>query len=194
MVHNSQLKPIDQSIQSHFWQQLSCVWVTTDRVWIGNWIYWIITDHTLRFLSLLYIHRLSPGNGFQRCSFLSFRVHVLTGQRLSHNSFPGWWVLEPSPLRLTKRDCFFSWSLTVIVLIKHPLSQEDGVVSYEFAWPLSSVHITHITCYWKFFLLYYIHVLCQYRLCEADHAILLILRYNKSFSHLNSRKLDHRQV
>jgi hypothetical protein len=23
----------------HFWHQLSHVWVTTDGVWIGNWIY-----------------------------------------------------------------------------------------------------------------------------------------------------------
>jgi hypothetical protein len=52
----------------------------------------IANSHTLQFitalislLSLLYLHRLSPGNGFQRCSFLSFCVHVLTGRRLSHN-------------------------------------------------------------------------------------------------------------
>jgi hypothetical protein len=24
---------------------LSCVWVTIDGVWIGNWIYWPLTDH-----------------------------------------------------------------------------------------------------------------------------------------------------
>jgi hypothetical protein len=36
-------------------------------------------------LSLLYLHRLSPSNGFQRRGFLSFRVHVLTGRQLSHN-------------------------------------------------------------------------------------------------------------
>jgi hypothetical protein len=26
----------------------------------------------------------------------------------------------------------------------------DGFVSYEYAWPLSSVRITHIACYWNF--------------------------------------------
>jgi hypothetical protein len=35
---------------------------------------------------MLYLHRLSPGNGVQRCSFFSFRAHVRTDRRLSHNS------------------------------------------------------------------------------------------------------------
>jgi hypothetical protein len=37
---------------------------------------------------------------------------------------------------------------------------------------LPSVHISHIACYWKLFLLHYIKVICQYRLCKADHACL----------------------
>jgi hypothetical protein len=36
-------------------------------------------------LRKLYLHRLSPGNGFQSCSFLCFRVHALSVQRLSHS-------------------------------------------------------------------------------------------------------------
>jgi hypothetical protein len=36
-------------------------------------------------LNQLYLHRLSLGNSFQRCNFLSFRVHVLSARRLSHN-------------------------------------------------------------------------------------------------------------
>jgi hypothetical protein len=42
--------------------------------------------HALRLLSLLYLHRLSAGNGFQRRSFLSFRFHVHTDRRLSHKA------------------------------------------------------------------------------------------------------------
>jgi hypothetical protein len=38
---------------------------------------------------------------------------------------------------------------------------------------LSSVHIAHIACYWKFFLLQYIQVICQYRFCKGDHAYLI---------------------
>jgi hypothetical protein len=42
-----------------------------------------LQQHVQILLSLLYLHRLPPGNGLQRCSFLSFRVHVLTGRRFS---------------------------------------------------------------------------------------------------------------
>jgi hypothetical protein len=89
---------------------LSRVWVIIRGIWIDNWIYWSFKDHKLQvtialslihaiynslhhaliLLILLYFHRLSPGNGFQRRSFLSFRVHVLTGRWLSHNSFLVW--------------------------------------------------------------------------------------------------------
>jgi hypothetical protein len=61
---------------------LSQVWVITDGVWIGNWIYWTLTDHNysvitnshtlssslqhvLSLLSLLCLHQLVPGSGFQ---------------------------------------------------------------------------------------------------------------------------------
>jgi hypothetical protein len=39
----------------------------------------------------------------------------------------------------------------------------------------SSVRIEHIACYWKFLLLNYTQVLCQFRLCKADHAYLTYL-------------------
>jgi hypothetical protein len=58
---------------------------------------------------------------------------------------------------------------------------------------LSSVHFAHTACYWKFFLLHYIQVLCQYRLCKADHAYLTYLMLQRQLSHSNGRKLDHRQ-
>jgi hypothetical protein len=62
---------------------MSRVWVTIDGVWFDNWIYWILKivttsnisaivnslHHALSLLSLLYLHRLSPDNGFQRRSF-----------------------------------------------------------------------------------------------------------------------------
>jgi hypothetical protein len=36
--------------------------------------------------------------------------------------------------------------------------------------------------------------LCQYRLCKADHVYLTYLILQWQLSHLNGRKLDHRQV
>jgi hypothetical protein len=40
----------------------------------------------------------------------------------------------------------------------------------------------------------YIQVLCQYRLCKADHAYLTCLMLQRQLSHMNRRKLDRRQV
>jgi hypothetical protein len=57
-----------------------------------------------------------------------------------------------------------------------------------------NVRIAHIACYWKFFLLHYTQVLCQYRLCKADHAYLTYLMLQRQLIHLNGLKLDHRQV
>jgi hypothetical protein len=54
--------------------------------------------------------------------------------------------------------------------------------------------IAHMVCYWKFFLLHYIQVFCQYRHCKADHAYLTYLMLQGQLSHLNGRKLHHRQV
>jgi hypothetical protein len=57
----------------------------------------------------------------------------------------------------------------------HLLWREDGFVSYECAWLLSSVRIAHTACYWKFFLLHYTQALCQYRLYRAAHTYLTYL-------------------
>jgi hypothetical protein len=43
-------------------------------------------------------------------------------------------------------------------------------------------------------LLHYAQVLCQYRLCSADHAYLTYLTLQRQLSHLNGRKLGRRQV
>jgi hypothetical protein len=40
--------------------------------------------------------------------------------------------------------------------------------------------------------MHYIQVLCQSRLCKADHVYLTYLML--MFSHLNGRKIDHRQI
>jgi hypothetical protein len=44
------------------------------------------------------------------------------------------------------------------------------------------MYISHITCYWKFFLLHYTPVLCQYRLCRADHAYPTYLMLQRQLS------------
>jgi hypothetical protein len=38
-------------------------------------------QHALSLLSLLYLRRLSPGNGLQRLKFLSVRVYAVTDRR-----------------------------------------------------------------------------------------------------------------
>jgi hypothetical protein len=58
----------------------------------------------------------------------------------------------------------------------------------------SSVHITHTACYWQFFLLHYIEVLCQCRLCKVHQAYLTYLMLQQQLSLLNGCKLDSRQV
>jgi hypothetical protein len=40
---------------------------------------------------------------------------------------------------------------------------------------LCQVYISHITCYWKFFLVHYVQVLCQSMLCKADHVYITCL-------------------
>jgi hypothetical protein len=57
---------------------------------------------------------------------------------------------------------------------------------------LSSVRIARMACYWKFYLLHCEQVLCQSRLCSADHAYFTYLMLQRQFSHLNDHKLDHR--
>jgi hypothetical protein len=66
---------------------LSCVWVTVDGVWNGNWIYWTLTDPwlqviiTISLIHTLYSSQEHPlkssqsavsGNSFQCCRSLNF--------------------------------------------------------------------------------------------------------------------------
>jgi hypothetical protein len=53
----------------------------------------------------------------------------------------------------------------------------------------SSALIAHVARYWKFFLLYYMQVPCQYRLRRADHVYLTYLMLQRQFRHLS-----HHQV
>jgi hypothetical protein len=110
---------------------------------------------------------------------------LLHDWRFTANQF----VFAPSPLRLTTRDCF-NRTFAVIVL-----SDEKMGLSVMNILALSpSVHFAHIACYWKFLLLHYTQVLCQSRLCKGDHAYLPYLILQRQLSHLNGRKLSHRQI
>jgi hypothetical protein len=84
-------------------------------------------------------------------------------------------------------------TLAVLVLMKHPLWREDGFCLLLICLAFRQVYISHIfRVTEKCLLLHYTQVLCQYRLCRADHTYLtyLMLLLNR----LNGRKLDHRQV
>jgi hypothetical protein len=67
--------------------------------------------------------------------------------------------LGAEPLEAHYKSYFCNWTFAVIVLVWHPLWREDGSVSYEYAWPLSSVRMVHTAYYWKFSLLHYIQIL-----------------------------------
>jgi hypothetical protein len=58
------------------------------------------------------------------------------------------------------------------------------------------VYISHIYRHVteKFLPLLYAQVLCQYRLCRAEHAYLTYLMLQRLISHFNGCKLDHLQV
>jgi hypothetical protein len=60
---------------------------------------------------------------------------------------------------------------------------------------LSSILCTaHVACYWKFFLLHYIKVLCQYRLRKADNTYLMYIMPQRQLSPLNGHRLHQLQV
>jgi hypothetical protein len=100
--------------------------------------------------------------------------------------------LGRKPLEI--HDFFFNWTLAVIALRNILSDEKMGLSLMNMLGLFSSVRIAHIACYWKFFLVHYIQVLCQSRLCIADHAYLSILRYNGRLITWNGPKFDHRQI
>jgi hypothetical protein len=84
---------------------------------------------------------------------------------------------------------------TILILSSHP--HLDGLHFYVYASSSGAKDFFLICLAFvikKFFLLHYIQVLCQSRLCKADHDHLTYLMLQRQLSHLNGRKLDHRQV
>jgi hypothetical protein len=59
---------------------------------------------------------------------------------------------------------------------------------------LSSVRILHIAWYWKFFLVHYIQVLRQYRLCNTERAYITYFMLQWHLSYLNGPKLNSTRV
>jgi hypothetical protein len=95
--------------------------------------------------------------------------------------------LEPHDQRLFSTEPLRSYPLC------NNLSDEKMGLSLMYVLGLSSsVRIAHRACYWKFLLLHCIHVLCQSRLCKADHGYLMLPQ--RQLSHLNGRKFNHRQI
>jgi hypothetical protein len=119
---------------------------------------WLVTlAHLSRLQLCLHPHRESE---------------LLYDWRFTANHF----VLASSPMRLTTRDFFF-FNLNPCDHSPYvTLSDEKMRLSVMNMLGLSSsVLIAYITCYWKFFFLHYIQVLCQYRLYKAVHACLTYL-------------------
>jgi hypothetical protein len=91
--------------------------LSIEWVWIGNCIYWTLSQlevtialslihtlcsslqHVLSLLSLLCLHQSLSGNGFRHHRSLNFRVHILTGRRMSHN-----WLNSGLVMLITRRQ------------------------------------------------------------------------------------------
>jgi hypothetical protein len=106
-------------------------------------------------------------NSLLQPSNSKWKSYLLYAWRFIANQF----FLATSPLRLTRKEFFFNWTLAVIVLC-NILSDEKMCLSLIYMLGFSSsVRIEHMACCRKFVLLHYIlvQVLCQHRLFKADH-------------------------
>jgi hypothetical protein len=150
--------------------------------------------HVLSLLSLLLSSPVVAWWWIPTVSSASMPMFLLAGDCLTTNSYSSvisrlfsikskskllydWWftvnqfVLASSHLRLTTRDLFSQLNLCSDSRLCNILSDKKMNLSLvNILGPSSSVHFAHIACYWTFFLLHYTQVLCQYRLCRADHA------------------------
>jgi hypothetical protein len=162
-----------------------------------------------------YIHQeqggtiIPPGTGFP-----FRRLLQLAGLRWRYSTPPPHWLLQSSKFKVTLRLGVYrqsvclgvkprethdqnpppNWIFAILVLTYHPLWREDGFVCYEYAWPFVKCTFRTYSMLLKFFCFCTTHKSCQYRLCRTDHAYLTYLMLQRLPSHLNGRKLDHRQV
>jgi hypothetical protein len=143
----------------------------------------ILQLHMLRF----YLHSLSCRTLLNSLS--KSKAKLLCTWQFTTNQF----VLVSGPLSLMTR-VFFPPHLNPCG--HSPLWWEDGFVFYEYAWPF----VKCMYCPYSMlpeilpFALCTSPLSCQYRLCRANNAYLRYFMLQRRFSHLNGRKLDHRQV
>jgi hypothetical protein len=86
MVHNLQINPIDQLIQSRFWHQFS----QSDYKWVSNWWPDLLDSLTERLTTLHFTH-----------THTSVNSHIFTSSvvwlRLHRQTFPFLLVTELTP-------------------------------------------------------------------------------------------------
>jgi hypothetical protein len=130
-----------------------------------------------------------PATKLFEFSSVKSKSKLLYDWRFTANQF----VLASSLLRLTTR--FFSTEPLRYQSLCNILSQENMSSTLMNMLVLSSsVHVAYIASHRKFFLLHYIQVLCQYRLCKPDHAYLTYLMLQRQLGHLNVRNLDQARL
>jgi hypothetical protein len=103
-------------------------------------------------------------------------------------------ILAPSPLRITIRDFFLQLNPCGHSLYVAPslTRGRDCLLWTGFAFVKCTYRTYSMLLKILAFALY--TSLCQYRLCKSDHAYLTYIILQRQISHLNSRKIDRRQV
>jgi hypothetical protein len=102
-------------------------------------------------------------------------------------------VLAPSPSRLTTVFFLLLKSTGHSPCVPSSLMRGSVCVLW-LCLALSNVRIAGVECYYKFFLVHCVPVLCQSRLCNAHHAFITYRVLQQQSRHLNGRKLDLRHV